>query len=548
MSTEIKIPKLGENIEGGTVTAVFVKAGDVVKAEQALFEMETGKATMEIPAPAAGTITAITVKTGDVCKIGQVVGTMGGDTPAAAPARPAAVAAAAATKPAPAPAAAPAPAPAPAAVDQDILIPNLGDGIKEATVQGLLVKAGDSVKAEQGLLEVETGKATVEIPSPSAGVVKTITAKPGDKVKPGDKIGVISAAAAASPAAATTAAPASAPVEKAAPPAASKPAPDTEGRDAAAPAPRIERPQHSPVPAAPSVRKFAREIGLDIREVPGNGPGGRISIDDVKAHQKRINTAGVPRAAGSAAAPAAPLPDFSRFGQVEREKMSTIRKMTVQHMASCWSTIPHVTQFDDADVTTLELVRKSLAAKAEEAGVKVTLTALLIKLLAKALKAHPKFNASIDVLREEVVLKKYCHIGVAVDTPKGLLVPVIRDADRKSLFEIARELGATADRMKKGKISPDDLAGGSMTITNIGGLGGKHFTPIVNAPEVAILGVGRATVQPVWTDGAFAPRSLLPVSLSYDHRLIDGADGTRFLRWVVEAVEQPIAHLLEESL
>ncbi len=540
MSTEIKIPKLGENIEGGTVTTVFVKAGDTVKAEQALFEMETGKATMEIPSPAAGTITAITVKPGDVCKVGQVVGTMGGDAPAAAPAKPAAVAAAAATKPPPAPAAAPAPASAAVAVDQDILIPNLGDGIKEATVQGLLVKAGDSVKAEQGLLEVETGKATVEIPAPSAGVVKALTAKPGDKVKPGDKIGVISAAAA-------PAAPASAPTEKAASPAPSKPAPDTEGRDAA-PAPHIERPQHSPVPAAPSVRKFAREIGLDIREVPGNGPGGRISIDDVKAHQKRINTAGVPRAAGSAAAPAAPLPDFSRFGQVEREKMTTIRKMTVQHMASCWSTIPHVTQFDDADVTTLELVRKSLAAKAEEAGVKVTLTALLIKLLAKALKAHPKFNASIDVIREEVVLKKYCHIGVAVDTPKGLLVPVIRDADRKSLFEIARELGATADRMKKGKISPEDLAGGSMTITNIGGLGGKHFTPIVNAPEVAILGVGRATVQPVWTDGAFAPRSLLPVSLSYDHRLIDGADGTRFLRWLVEAVEQPIAHLMEESL
>lgn len=547
MSTEIKIPKLGENIEGGTVTAVFVKAGDVVKAEQALFEMETGKATMEIPSPAAGTITALTVKTGDVCKVGQVVGTMGGDTPTAAATKPATGAAAAATKPTPAPAATPAPAPAAVAIDQDILIPNLGDGITEATVQGLLVKAGDTVKAEQGLLEVETGKATVEIPSPSAGVVKTITAKPGDKVKPGDKIGVISAAAAASPSAAAAAAPASAPTEKAASPAPSKPAPDTEGRDAV-PAPRIERPQHSPVPAAPSVRKFAREIGLDIREVPGNGPGGRISIDDVKAHQKRINTAGVPRATGSAAAPAAPLPDFSRFGQVEREKMTTIRKMTVQHMASCWSTIPHVTQFDDADVTTLELVRKSLAAKAEEAGVKVTLTALLIKLLAKALKAHPKFNASIDVLREEVVLKKYCHIGVAVDTPKGLLVPVIRDADRKSLFEIARELGATADRMKKGKISPDDLAGGSMTITNIGGLGGKHFTPIVNAPEVAILGVGRATVQPVWTDGAFAPRSLLPVSLSYDHRLIDGADGTRFLRWLVEAVEQPIAHLMEESL
>ena len=543
MSTEIKIPKLGENIEGGTVTAVFVKAGDVVKAEQALFEMETGKATMEIPSPAAGTITAITVKTGDVCKIGQVVGTMGGEGPgnvgpdlgqaAAKPPPPATTKAAPAT-PLP-PQARPQQAEA-LPVDQDILIPNLGDGIKEATVQGLLVKAGDSVKAEQGLLEVETGKATVEIPSPSAGVVKTITAKPGDKVKPGDKIGVISAAR-----------PQQAEALQAAPPAPSKPAPDTEGRDAA-PAPRIERPQHSPVPAAPSVRKFAREIGLDIREVPGNGPGGRISIDDVKAHQKRINTAGVPRAAGSAAAPAAPLPDFSRFGQVEREKMTTIRKMTVQHMASCWSTIPHVTQFDDADVTTLELVRKSLAAKAEEAGVKVTLTALLIKLLAKALKAHPKFNASIDVLREEVVLKKYCHIGVAVDTPKGLLVPVIRDADRKSLFEIARELGATADRMKKGKISPDDLAGGSMTITNIGGLGGKHFTPIVNAPEVAILGVGRATVQPVWTDGAFAPRSLLPVSLSYDHRLIDGADGTRFLRWLVEAVEQPIAHLMEESL
>jgi pyruvate dehydrogenase E2 component (dihydrolipoamide acetyltransferase) len=310
--------------------------------------------------------------------------------------------------------------------------------------------------------------------------------------------------------------------------------------------PAAKRPEHAPIPASPSVRKFAREIGVDIQEVPGNGPRGRIRMEDVKAWSKQLHRqkAGAP-AAAAAPAKKVPLPDFSKFGEIEVEKMNAIRRMTVEHMDNCWSTIPHVTQFDDADVTDLEALRKSFQPKAEKAGTKLTMTAMLIKILGSALKAFPNFNASLDPEKEEIVFKKYFNVGCAVDTPKGLVVPVIRNVDDKNMIEISKDLGDLAGQMRDGKINPAMLQGGCITLSNLGGLGGKHFTPIVNGPEVAILGVGRASMKPVWNGSEFEPRLLMPLALSYDHRLIDGADGTRFLRWIVEAIEQPLLISLE---
>jgi pyruvate dehydrogenase E2 component (dihydrolipoamide acetyltransferase) len=299
------------------------------------------------------------------------------------------------------------------------------------------------------------------------------------------------------------------------------------------------------VAAAPSVRKFAREIGIAIREVPGTGPKGRTSIDDVKAYAKQLNEGrAAPTAAGTTGV-APPLPDFSQWGEIKREPMNNVRKMTVQHMSLCWSTIPHVTQHGDADITDLEVLRKRFADRVEEAGGKLTPTAILLKVVASALKAFPTFNASVDTTNNEIVLKKYVNIGVAVDTPKGLVVPVIRDADRKNIIELSVELTQLAQRVRDGKLAPDDMQGGTFTVSNIGGIGGTYFTPIVNYPEVAILGIGRALKQPVYIDDQPVPRLLMPLSLSYDHRLIDGADGARFLRWICEAVQEPLLLALE---
>jgi len=314
--------------------------------------------------------------------------------------------------------------------------------------------------------------------------------------------------------------------------------------------PRVERPQHAPIPAAPSVRKFAREIGIDAASVPGTGPAGRISLEDVKAYAKSLNS-GRPAAGGAMAggagfvAPAIKLPDFSTYGEIEVEKMSTIRKMTLNHMAACWSSIPHVTQHDNADTTDLEAARQAFKKRAEAQGARLSLTAMIIKILGGALNVFPNFNASIDPVKQEVIFKKYINIGCAVDTPKGLVVPVIRNVDQKNMIEIAAELGEIAGKAREGKITPAMISGGCMSLSNIGGLHGKHFTPIVNGPEVAILGVGRGSMQPVWDGEKFVPRLMTPLSLSYDHRLIDGADGTRFLRWVVDAIENPVLLALE---
>jgi pyruvate dehydrogenase E2 component (dihydrolipoamide acetyltransferase) len=291
-----------------------------------------------------------------------------------------------------------------------------------------------------------------------------------------------------------------------------------------------------PAPAAPSVRRMARELGVDISEVAGSGPSGRISIDDVKEHAKRILT-GTARAAGGPAPE--PLPDFTRWGEVERQPMRAVRRKTAEHLASAWAAIPHVTQHDTADITSLEEQRKKYAKQAELAGGNLTITAIVVKVAAAALRVFPQFNASVDMAAAEIVYKKYVHIGVAVDTDRGLLVPVIRDADAKNITRISVELSQLAEKARTRKIALEELQGGSFSISNLGGIGGSFFTPIINAPEVAVLGISRARLEPIYRGDRLEPRLMLPLSLSYDHRLIDGADGIRFLRWVVTALEEP---------
>ncbi|MBM4156035.1 MAG: dihydrolipoyllysine-residue acetyltransferase [Lentisphaerae bacterium] len=541
MPTPLNLPPLGENIDGGDVVKVLVKAGDVLRADQPILELETGKATLEVPSPVAGTVGAVLVKPGDKIVIGQPVLMLAdAGAPAARPATaPAAAAAAAIAKPA----SPPKPAPAPAAttpVGTELKLPSLGENVEGGDVVKVLVKAGDTVAVDQPLLEMETGKATVEVPSPAAGTVAAVLVKPGAKLKIGDPVltwtgAVASAARAVAPSAPEPAAPA--PVRPQFPPVAPEPA--------VAPVIPTARPSRVPVAAAPSVRQLAREIGVAIEEVKGSGAAGRITIDDVKRHSRQVNTGR--KIHTHCALEAAPLPDFSKWGAVDRETMSKIRVATAEHMARAWATIPHVTQHDKADITQIESLRKRFAPRAEAAGGKLTVTAILLKVVAAALKVFPKFNASVDMAGRTVVYKKFYNVGVAVDTERGLLVPVLRGVDRKNIVQLAVELGEISKKTREGKIAPDDLQGGTFTITNLGAIGGSFFTPIINAPEVAILGVGRAAMESVCNrkDATCAPRLMMPLSLSYDHRLIDGADGARFLRWIVEAIEEPMLISLE---
>jgi pyruvate dehydrogenase E2 component (dihydrolipoamide acetyltransferase) len=361
-------------------------------------------------------------------------------------------------------------------------------------------------------------------------------------------------AAAPAPAAAATAdkpAPAAAPVDKpaAAPVDGTPNAPPSKVVDisrgaAPRPAPTPAAPPASnaaaQVPAAPSTRRYARELGVDITDVDGSGPGGRVSMDDVKGHARSIITSG-----GGGRVASQPLPDFSQWGEVDVQPMRNIRRITAERMASTWATVPHVTQCDKADITDLEKLRQKYAKKVEAAGGKLTITAIALKVIAAALKTFPQFNSSIDVRNDAIVMKKYVHVGVAVDTDRGLLVPVIRDVDRKNIVQLSVELAEFAAKTKSGKLAPAEMQGGSFTISNLGGIGGTYFTPIINAPEVAILGMSRSVTEPVWTGESFEPRLMMPLSLSYDHRVIDGADGIRFLRWVCEAFEQPFLLSLE---
>jgi pyruvate dehydrogenase E2 component (dihydrolipoamide acetyltransferase) len=540
--TEVKVPKLGDNIEKADVLHILVAVGDTIVPEQSIVELESDKASVEIPSPVGGVVTAISVATGDSVQEGQVLLTL--EEAAAAPEQksPEVAAPAESVKPADTPAPEPAAAPT-ASGPVEVKIPKLGDNIDKADILSILVSVGDTLEKDQSILELESDKASVEIPSPAAGVVTEIRVQAGDSVSEGTVVLLLSGSTApAQPAAAAPsapAAPAAAPVRKF--------VGHTEPYENEEPPVLgpVEPPSvGNPAPASPTVRRFARELGVDIHQVAGSGPKGRITQADVQRYVKqRLQQ---PVAAAAPAALAVPdMPDFARFGPVTHEKLSNVRRATAEQMTRSWTQIPHVTQFDQADITDVETFRKAKGKLAEAAGGKLTVTAILLKLCAMALKRFPKFNASIDLKNQEIIYKQYYHVGVAVDTPRGLLVPVIRDADTKGVIELSIELGESAKKARDRKLGPDDLQGATFTITNLGGLGTSYFTPIVNWPEVAILGVGKAQMQPVWKDGAFVPRMIMPLSISYDHRLIDGADAARFLRWIAEALENPFMLLLE---
>jgi len=438
----------------------------------------------------------------------------------------------------------------------EIKLPELGENIEKGDVVRVMVNVGDSIKADQPVVELETDKATIEVPSSIGGVVTAVHVKPGDKVKvgqvllavdeaPGSAKPAVAAAkpeTAEPPAAGTGAPPAPpappAPVAQAAPArsaavvdiASARPAPP-----AAAVAPVAAG---APVPASPTVRRYARELGVSIGDVPGSGPGGRIGHDDVTAFVKRIVTSGGARTGTGTRQ--APLPDFAKWGPIDVRPMSNIRRKTAEHLSAAWQA-PHVTQHDKADVTAIEEFRKAHSARAEKDGVKLTVTAIVIKIVGLGIAKFPQFASSVDMANESLIFKNYCHIGVAVDTPNGLLVPVIRDVDKKTITQIAGELMTLSQKARDKKLSLDEMSGGVFSVTNLGGIGGTSFTPIVNMPEVAILGLSRTAIEPVWKDDAFVPKPMLPLSLSYDHRVIDGADAARFLRFVAEALEQPMS-------
>jgi pyruvate dehydrogenase E2 component (dihydrolipoamide acetyltransferase) len=430
-------------------------------------------------------------------------------------------------------------------------IPELGENVASGDVTRVLVNVGDTISREQPVLELETDKATIEVPSSVAGVVRDIKVKKGDKVKVGAVVLTVDGDSTAPAPQAKAAAKADAE-----PPQAAAPAPA--GPTRVVPMPARPAPEATPPPAAPAVksnggrsagpaaaaspavRRLAREIGVDVNEVQGTGPDARISLEDVKEHARRIlSSVGAAGTAGTAARATRPLPDFQKWGEIERQPWTNIRRSTAERLSHAWTTIPHVTQFDKADVSSLEKLRKEYKDQVAAAGGNLTITAMLVMVLATAVKKFPQFNASLDGERGEIVYKKYVNVGVAVDTEHGLLVPVIRNADGKNLTEIAVELHKAGQRARDRKLSLEDMSGGGITISNLGGIGGTYFTPIVNWPEVAILGVSRATIEPAWREETWQPSPMLPLALSYDHRVIDGADAMRFLRWVVDAIEQP---------
>jgi pyruvate dehydrogenase E2 component (dihydrolipoamide acetyltransferase) len=597
---EFKLPELGENIEQGDLVRLLIAPGVTVSDGQSVMELETDKAVVEVPSSVSGTVQEIRVKEGDKIKVGQVIFTVNGaegkssasvggqaavatlagapqENPAAATPTPGI---AAPEKPAPsvtakerAPSVPPLTSPPPptsskvaAASATEFSLPELGENITQGDLVRLMIAPGTKVAEGQPVMELETEKAVVEVPSSVSGVVKEVRVKEGEKIKVGQVIFTLEGAAAA-PTEATR--PRNAPVEhvsgqhgarlafqaairaegktedQALPPDQPQPAPSTFVMPVQLG--KVAGTEHrQPIPAAPHVRRLAREVGIDIYEVKGSGPGGRISEDDVKAYAKSLLQA------ASAAAQAQPrighfaqpqLPDFAKWGKIERVSMRGVRRKTAEHLAESWITIPHVTQHDRADITELEQLRARFAPKAEEAGGKMTVTAIALKVCSAALKVFPQFNASIDIEKEEIIYKQYIHIGVAADTERGLLVPVIRDVDKKNIVELAVELSQLSKKAREKKLAPEDMQGGTFTITNLGGIGGIGFTPIVNHPEVAILGISRSRMEPEWIGakegGKFEPRLILPLSLSYDHRLIDGADAARFLRWIAEAFEQP---------
>ncbi|MGO4324218.1 dihydrolipoyllysine-residue acetyltransferase [Pseudomonas sp. KB_12] len=530
MSELIRVPDIGSG--EGEVIELFVKVGDRIEADQSILTLESDKASMEVPAPKAGVIKSLKVKLGDRLKEGDELLELEVEGAAAAPEAAAPTAApAAAEKPAAAPAAAAAPAPAAApaaATVQDIHVPDIGSSGKAKIIE-VLVKVGDTVEADQSLITLESDKASMEIPSPAAGVVESIAVKLEDEVGTGDFILKLKVAGAAAPAAPAQAAAPAAKAEAAPAPAAAPAAKAEAAPVAAAPAPSGAK-----VHAGPAVRQLAREFGVELSAVGPSGPHGRVLKEDVQAYVKammqKAKNAPAEGATGGAGIPPIPAVDFSRFGETEEVAMTRLMQIGASSLHRSWLNIPHVTQFDQADITELEAFRVAQKAVAEKAGVKLTVLPLLLKACAHLLKELPDFNASLAPSGKAVIRKKYVHIGFAVDTPEGLLVPVIRNVDQKSLLQLAAEAAALAEKARNKKLTADDMQGACFTISSLGHIGGTGFTPIVNAPEVAILGVSKATIQPVWDGKAFQPKLMLPLSLSYDHRVINGAAAARFTK------------------
>ncbi|KDB72434.1 dihydrolipoyllysine-residue acetyltransferase [Bordetella bronchiseptica CA90 BB1334] len=537
---EIKVPDIGDFKEV-EVIEVLVSAGDTIKAEQSLITVESDKASMEIPASAAGVVKSVKVKVGDKIAEGTVILEVeAAGEAAAAPKAEAPKAEQAAETPkadaakAEAPQAQAAQAEAPAAAGPiEVKVPDIGD-FKEVEVIEVLVAEGDTIKAEQSLITVESDKASMEIPASAGGVVQSLKVKVGDKVAMGTVIAVVQGQGAAAPAAkaeAPAAAPAAAEPDAPASPVAPASAPAQRPAPAAALQDEDLKPGQLPH-ASPSVRKFARELGVNLSRVTGSAAKGRITADDVRAYVKQALSAGAPAGASGGGDGAAlgllpwPKIDFTKFGPIEAKPLSRIKKISGANLHRNWVMIPHVTNNDEADITDLEALRVALNKENEKSGVKVTMLAFLIKAVVAALKKFPEFNASLD--GDNLVLKQYYHIGFAADTPNGLVVPVVRDADKKGILELARETSELARKAREGKVSPAEMQGGCFSISSLGGIGGTHFTPIINAPEVAILGVSRSAHKPVWDGKQFVPRLTLPLSLSYDHRVIDGAAAARF--------------------
>lgn len=457
----------------------------------------------------------------------------------------------------------------------DVKVPELGENIDSGDVVKVSVAVGDTISKDQTIVELETDKAVLEVPSSAGGKVSQVHVKAGDKVSVGDVLLSLDAAGAEEPKE----------EKKAAPVQASKSEPEIKETKSEKPAQQKENQESKAkvetktddvddsdnqsenvtdeesthqeiaepvkktgstkmVAASPSVRRFAREIGVDLDSIKGSGDGGRVLMDDVKDHARRVNTQAQPRQVANVTQSPA-LPDFTKWGDVERKPMSSVRRKTATHLTQAWAA-PHVTQCDKADVTDLEKLRKKYADRAKDAGGRLTMTVIIMKVIASALKVFPQFNASVDMSSDEIIYKKFYNIGIAVDTDRGLLVPVVRDVQKKNIIQLSVELNAIAERARDKKLSLEDMQCGTFTISNLGGLGGTYFTPIINAPEVAILGVSRGQMEPIYQkDGNFEPRLMLPLSLSYDHRLIDGADAVRFLRWVCEALQQPFLMDLE---
>ncbi len=541
---EVRVPDIGD-FDHVDVIDILVKPGDVIKPEDPLITLESEKATMDIPAPAGGTVLAINVAVGDQIGEGALILTLmpldGSEavtqvvaaTPTLAPA-----AVAPAAKPTPTPAAEPAPVTSGEQSSTiEIRIPDIGD-FDHVDVIDIIVKPGDTVRIEDPLLTVESEKATMDIPAPMAGVVESVSAAVGDKVSEGDVIVVLritTNTTASAPPAALVAAP-NTPVSlpKTAPTRVDPPAPP-------------QAVTSSKAHASPAVRKFARELGVDIALVYGKGPKGRILKDDVQAHVKEVMRGTRGHAAGGSAGgfsvPPAPLIDFTKFGEIEVTPLSKIRRLTGQNLHRSWITVPHVFQMDEADITELDAFRKSKADEAEQQGAKLTLLAFLVKAAVVGLKKFPDFNASLSPDGESLVHKKYFHIGIAVNTDNGLLVPVIRDVDKKGLYELALEVRDLSKKARERKIMPAEMQGACFTISSLGGVGGTAFTPIINMPEVAILGVSPAAMKPVWRGNEFVPRLMLPFTLSYDHRVIDGVAAAQFTRYLTMVLGD-IRHIL----